>query len=184
MAKEIWKDIKGYEGLYQVSSLGRVKSLSRKTTKGKILKQTRFRNYLGVILSKNNIKKVRNVHRLVAETFIPNPNNYPQVNHKDENPRNNSVSNLEWCTSSYNINYGNRNNKVSSKLGKRVLCIETGIIYNSTMDAISALRGFNNYTQGHIADCCRGVRNKAFGYHWKYLEKDNKEILWIIIILD
>lgn len=129
MNKEIWKDIEGYEGLYQVSNLGNVKSLDRKYNgsnqfgskfigikKGKTLKKQLKRNYYCVALIKKTKAKYFLIHRLVAQAFIPNPNNYPQVNHIDENKHNNCVDNLEWCTSSYNINYGNRNIKVANKL--------------------------------------------------------------------
>lgn len=123
---EEWKDISGYEGVYQVSSLGRVKSCERKV-------RVSHRGYSGFRLCKEKIMnpiinnrgyyyfKLRNnqqyktvlAHRLVAETFIQNPNNLPCVNHKDENPQNNCVNNLEWCTYEYNDNYGNRNQKIS-----------------------------------------------------------------------
>ena len=113
--KEMWKDIPGYEGLYQVSNLGEVRGLKHKgSNKVKTLKQaTNKRGYKRVNLSKNGKKKNYLVHRLVAMTFIPNPDNLPQVNHKDENPSNNNVNNLEWCTSKYNINYGTRNERTS-----------------------------------------------------------------------
>ena len=115
--EEIWKDIEGYEGLYQVSNLGRVKSFPRKgthTTKERILKLTKSnKNYVIVILKNNYIQKAKSVHRLVAEAFIPNPNNLPQVNHKDENKLNNKVDNLEWCDNIYNCNYGTRNKRLS-----------------------------------------------------------------------
>lgn len=111
---EIWKDIEGYEGLYQVSNEGRVKSFW--SGKEKILKQHNCKGYLEVGLYKKEDKqKYKLIHRLVAETFIPNPNNLPQINHKDENKTNNSVDNLEWCSRSYNINYGSRNEKVGKK---------------------------------------------------------------------
>ena len=121
MEEEVWKDVVGYEGLYQVSNLGRVKSLGfDKWHKGRILKQSfdSKRNYLFVGLHKDGKIKQKNVHRLVAETFIPNPDNLPCVNHKDEDKTNNFVfvnkdgsvdlnkSNLEWCTVAYNTNYG------------------------------------------------------------------------------
>ena len=110
---EVWKDIKGYEGKYQVSNLGRVKSLPKYTyprgypqlRKEKIMKPSyvgKDRNYLALKL---NDGKQYKVHRLVAEAFIPNPDNLPMVNHKDENPTNNCVDNLEWCTNSYNVKY-------------------------------------------------------------------------------
>ncbi len=111
--KEIWKDIEGYEGLYQVSNLGDVRSLKYAGgNKVKILKQGNVNGYKRVSLHKNNKQKNYFVHRLVAMTFIPNPNNLPLVNHKDENKTNNSVDNLEWCTQKYNINYGSAIKKV------------------------------------------------------------------------
>ena len=110
--QEIWKDIKNYEGCYQVSNLGRVRSLTRKVntyngvriTKGKLLKPLKTnRNYLRVCLKKNQKGKYVSIHRLVATAFIPNPNNYNVINHIDSNTYNNSVNNLEWCTQSHNI---------------------------------------------------------------------------------
>ena len=102
MSEEIWKDIKGYEGVYQVSNLCKVRSLQY--NKQKILKiGYTNKGYGSINLCKNGKISHRNVHRLVAETFIPNPNKYFCVNHKDENPRNNNVDNLEWCTGLQNI---------------------------------------------------------------------------------
>lgn len=111
---EEWRDIVGYEGLYQVSNLGRIKSLGNdKTKKEKILKPQLYKNgYYRIWLYKNGNKKRYLVHRLVALAFIPNSNNLPCVNHKDEDKSNNSVENLEWCSVSYNINFGNRNKLV------------------------------------------------------------------------
>ena len=112
---EEWRDIKGYEGLYQVSSLGRVKSLNyNHTKKEKVLdfKPNKY-GYKVTYLYNNNERKPYSVHRLVAEAFIPNPNNYKEVNHKDENKSNNCVDNLEWCTAKYNSNYGTRNKRIS-----------------------------------------------------------------------
>ena len=120
--KEIWKDIKGYEKLYQVSNLGnvrRIKFINNRTQKDKIkmLKLIKDKKgYLKINLWKNNKSKMFLVHRIVAETFILNPNNLPQVNHKDENKSNNCVENLEWCSQKYNNNYGNRLNNIRKKL--------------------------------------------------------------------
>lgn len=124
--KEIWKDVKNYEGLYQVSNLGNVKVLDRIVNsaiknntkvkrKGRMLKQYIKQGYPQVTLTLNNKRKYCNVHRLVAEAFIPNPNNLPQINHIDENKLNNNVDNLEWCTAKYNCNYGTRNSRIYNK---------------------------------------------------------------------
>jgi len=107
---EVWVDIEGYEGQYQVSNTGYVKSVKR----NRILKATNVHGYLQISLSDHGQIKKRLIHRLVAETFIPNLENFPQVNHKDENTMNNSVENLEWCTVKYNNNYGSRNSRISS----------------------------------------------------------------------
>ena len=116
MTKEIWKDIQGYEGLYQISNLGRIKSLERmiitsnnitKKISEKILKPCLRKNgYYSIVLQKNNKSKYYTIHRLVAKEFIPNPNNLPQVNHKDGNKLNNNINNLEWCTNSDNTQHG------------------------------------------------------------------------------
>lgn len=106
---EEWKDVPNYEGLYQVSNLGRIKSLRDKNGKAREkilkLKLSKF-GYYQICLCKNGKQKWYFVHRLVALAFIPNPNNLPQINHIDENKTNNYVENLEWCTSKYNSNYG------------------------------------------------------------------------------
>lgn len=125
---EEWRDIKGYEGLYQVSNEGRVKSLERDWTVGKggnrhkdetIMKlQKSPRGYYRLTLTKDGIETYKLVHRLVAEAFIENPNGYPYINHKDENPSNNSVENLEWCTPFYNNTYNDRHLKAAPKISK------------------------------------------------------------------
>ena len=113
--KEIFKDIEEYEGLYQISNLGRVKSL--KYGKERILKPAKDKKgYLYVCLYKQGKMKIYRVHRLVAQAFIPNPNNLPQVNHKDEDKTNNASSNLEFCDAKYNNNYGNHNKKMGEKI--------------------------------------------------------------------
>lgn len=115
--QEVWKDIDEYKGLYQISNLGRVKSLKKYAGKSlreeKILKTYKDKDgYIKVILCKNNKTRFLSIHRLLAEAFIPNPENLPQINHKDENKENNDIDNLEWCTCKYNINYGSRNERM------------------------------------------------------------------------
>ena len=112
LANEEWRAISGYEGLYEVSNLGRVKSLPRgkqwpyRRTHNNIRSFKYINRYPSVNLSKKGMAKFHFVHRLVAMAFIPNPNNYPFVNHEDESRNNNRVENLEWCTHKYNVNYG------------------------------------------------------------------------------
>ena len=128
LPKQIWKDIAGYEGLYQVSNTGKVRSLDRVITykngrqvfyKSKILKQYLGKDgYMYVHLYKDKKNKRCVVHRLVVQAFLENPNNWPQVNHKDENKTNNAVCNLEWCTAKYNSNYGTRRERLSQSFKK------------------------------------------------------------------
>lgn len=107
--QEIWKDIPNYENLYQISNRGRVKSLHNRHKNKKYLKPCpTSKGYMSVSLCKNHTQKSFHIHRLVAENFIPNPNNYPCINHIDENKENNDISNLEWCTYQYNNTYGHR----------------------------------------------------------------------------
>ena len=183
LPKQIWKDIQGYEGLYQVSNTGRVRSLNYKRTgKTKILKQnTTKRGYKRVTLCKKGEKPYPYyVHRLVAQAFIQNPNNLPQVNHKDEDKQNNTVWNLEYCTQKYNNNYGTHNEKMSkTKMGqhaglnnrnlKKVKCIELDLIFNSVADANEYLD--KPRQNDNIRACARGEQKTAWKYHWIYIEK-------------
>ena len=109
---EEWRPVVGYEGLYEVSNTGQVRSLDRfyyRLHKGKVLSPTKDRyGYLTVTLNCNGKSKTIKIHRLVAQAFLPNPDNLPQVNHKDEDKTNNNVTNLEWCTAKYNVNFGTR----------------------------------------------------------------------------
>lgn len=121
--------------------------------------------YLKVSLWKDGKSTTKPIHRLVAETFIPNPNNFSQVNHKDENKLNNSVENLEWCSEDYNTNYGTRNQRIAISKGKPVLCIETGIIYPSTMEASRQTRiPFQS-----IWKVCKNINYQAGGFHWQFI---------------
>ena len=130
---EIWNDIRDYEGLYQVSTHGKVRSLDRIDSrghrrKGRILKYANRRGYRGVILCKDGITKTFSVHRLVALHFIDNEHGYPEVNHIDENKENNKMDNLEWCNGHYNNNYGTRNYRSMISQSKKVICIDSGEI--------------------------------------------------------
>lgn len=164
--KEIYKpvNIKGFEGLYEVSNVGLVRSVRS----GRILKQRLNRNgYCQVDLCKDGAQKTFRVHRLVAQAFIPNPNNLPEVNHKDECKTNNRIDNLEWCSSSYNKNYGTRNERIAKANSMVVEQLDdNGIVlatYPSTMQ-IERVLGFLN---GAISLACRkGL--KRYGYYWRY----------------
>lgn len=159
---EIFKEIEGYEN-YQVSNYGSVKSLGNgKTRKEKVLKPfNTTKGYLQVELSKQGKRKNYYVHRLVAQAFLQNPNNYEEVNHKDEDKTNNHVTNLEWCDRKYNINYGTLKEKIS----KQVLCVETGVVYPSTMEVQRQL----GFAQTNISKCCNGKLKQAYGYTWRYV---------------
>lgn len=177
--QEVWKDIiiekngvlYDYTGLYQVSNLGRVRSLkTNKTMKFGSGKG----GYLRVGLHKNKKQEWYSVHRLVATAFVPNPNNLPEVNHLDENTSNNHVDNLEWCTRKENNDYGTRNERVGKVLSKtrkgsnnpkakKVVCVETGQIFNCVKEA-------KQLYKGDISACARGKQKTAGGYHWQYVD--------------
>ena len=169
---EIWKDYKDYEGLYQASNLGRLRSLDRwvksksgsvRFCKGKILKLcTDKYGYLKVGLWKNNKVKTYYVHHLVAEVFLPNPNNYKEVNHKDEDKTNNSVENLEWCSAKYNSNYGTRNERMSKSLTNNIYTSRKVDVYDLDMNFIETLPSSKEcgrkYKVHHsnVRNCCNG----------------------------
>lgn len=190
--EEIWQDIKNYEGLYQVSNLGRVKSLERTTIgkkhgthkiKEKILKDGKCGKYKIIVLSKNAKSKTLYIHRLVAMAFIDNPKKYSEINHKDGNTINNIVDNLEWCNRSYNI-------KHSYRILKRKINADGIIKFNEshkrkvnqydlkgnfikTWNSISEAEKFlNKKNTGKISSCCKHTpgRKTAFGYKWEYAD--------------
>lgn len=171
---EIWRDIEGYENLYQVSNLGRVKALGNGicNSKEKIIKPSNSRGYLHVNLCKEGKIKTHLIHRLVAQVFIKNPENLPQVNHKDEDKSNNRVDNLEWCSAKYNTNYGSRTKRATESntnhpnMSKKVLCVETGKIYPSTHQIEREL----GFYQQNIVLCCKGKCKHAYGYTWRYID--------------
>ena len=187
---EEWRDIKGYEGKYQVSNLGRVKSLNyHRENREEILSNVPDKyGYLIVSLCKNGKELAFKIHRLVALHFIENPNNYPQINHKDENKQNNRADNLEWCTAKYNNNYGTRTQRQSEKLkgkhrtedtknkisntrkdkglakgsknpaSRKIKCITTDKEFNCIREAGEYYKLTDSQVR-HITNCCRGKRN-------------------------
>lgn len=184
METEIWKEIKGYEGMFAVSNLGRVKSLARRVSNHtgfinkpeRILKPIKdIKGYLRVYLSKNNKNKFTPIHRLVSFAFIPNPENKPQVNHIDGNKQNNHVENLEWCTNRENsihaIRMGlNDHSKYESGRPKRKvnqIDISTGKIIKTFNSIADASREFKT---SNIGECCRGKygRKTVCGYKWEF----------------
>lgn len=174
MKKEYWRDIVGYEGLYQVSNWGRVRSLARNGTKGKILKpRLRSDGYLQVSLCKDGKQLNKKVHRLVAEAFLDNPNNLPEVNHLSEDKTDNRVQNLCWVSSKANCNWATRNERISKSMKNRknsttiVQCYLDGsvIMEWTSANEIERQLGFKHR---YIGACCRGERNRAYGYIWQY----------------
>lgn len=185
---EVWKDVVGYEGSYEISSFGRVRTISRfvpachksrQFIQGRIICPNRFpKGYLGCTLYKNGSQKLRYIHRLVAEAFIPNPQNLPQVNHKDENKSNNRVDNLEWCTQEYNTNYGTCTQRISNvhkalQKGRRVVqidkCSQT-IIATYPNSAIAMEQ--TGIDASAINKVClnRPKFKTAGGYIWRYAD--------------
>ena len=182
---EIWKTviIKGetYDN-YQVSNLGRLMSLNyRGTGRAELMNPGKLKDgYLIVVLTKDRKRHTYTVHRLIAETFLPNPNNLPEVNHKDENKENNFVGtpendykdgNLEWCDSKDNCNYGTRNERIAKAKSKPVLQFTlTGEFIREWPSTMECKR--NGFNQGNISSCCLGERKSADGYIWKYKDKE------------
>ena len=180
MIKEVWKNISEFPN-YQVSSLGRVRNITtRKVLKG----VDNGMGYLQVIIFKAGKGYTRKIHRLVAESFLENPENLPEINHRDEDKANNAVSNLEWCSHEYNINYGTRNDRTGkansiallgkqNSLGKKnaakpVKCMETGEIFKSARDAA---RKYNLSLDSVCNAANPNHRQKTSGgFTWKYLE--------------
>ena len=166
-SKEQWKTIKDFPGYY-VSDKGRVLGIS-----GRIMKPTapgKNWKYYSVCLKRDGKDYRRTIHRLVAESFLPNPNNLPQVNHKDENKLNNIVENLEWCSARYNNNYGNNmrsgREKVSIARSKPVeMVMENGVKLFSSIREAARLTGLNRLC---ISRACNGKGKTAGGFAWRY----------------
>lgn len=188
----IWHDIKGYEGVYQVSDSGAVRSLDRIITssngrklhyKGHILAQSKnSKGYRQVQLNSHGKFQSFRIHRLVAEAFIPNPKNLPQVNHKDEDKGNNHVNNLEWCDNLYNCRYGTKSKRQAEKMRGKVMPFR-GLPREDLWKAVvSTDENGNERTyasldiavketgakKGNIVKACRGIRKHAGGLKWRY----------------
>ena len=175
--REIWEDIPGYEGMYQVSNIGNVRSMNYKGH-GEVKNLTPKCNNCGrlwVDLWKNGTGKCHLVHRLVAIAFIPNPFNHPQINHLDENPKNNRVENLEWCTALHNVRYYNERHpdKLSAPRGpnKNIKPVNqisiTGEIVKTWASSREVMRELG-WSDWSISECCRGNRKTAYGFRWQY----------------
>lgn len=159
---EYAREVKGYNGLYKVTRDGAVFA----TENNRILRKDISRaGYYTVSLSMSGVKKRKFVHRLVAEAFIPNPDNLPVINHKDENKLNNHVSNLEWCTQKYNVTYGSAYERRMKKICKPIVCVETGETFSSVKSASEKI----GVCKLQISHCLRGKAKIAAGFHWKYL---------------
>lgn len=188
--KEIWKDIDGFENIYQVSNLGRVCSKTRRQGNryylGKILKPSdNGHGYLHITLANRGKRYQRYLHRLVAQAFLPNPYNYPEINHKDENTKNNQVNNLEWCTAKYNSNYKNHGLHVSqgskNSIQKHIACIQNGMktakpVIQLTLDgqivkywaSMGQAAKQGKFRRRNIRRCCEGEFKQYKGYKWQY----------------
>ena len=187
--KEIWKDIEGYEGRYQVSNFGNVKSLNYKHTgEEKIMQSCKDKiGYLHIKLFMNGKPKMYKVHRLVAQAFISNLENKPQVNHIDGDKTNNRVTNLEWTTQEENMRHAYKNGlkvqteEIKKKIGlsrlgkykgrnsyncKKVKCVSTGEVFYSLNEAGEKY----NISPSSITECCRGRHKTAKGLKWEYVE--------------
>ena len=190
---EEWRDVKGFEGYYQVSNTGKVKSIGRYVKrngrpvfrKGRILKPgVDGCGYFEVCLSKNGVHKTTHIHRLAAEAFLPNPNNLPCVNHKDEDKKNNFVcvndngfvdpskSNLEWCTQEYNINFGTARKRAAEKKSKPIIQYDkNGNFINEWVSARLVERELGIRNQ-NICKCLKGKLKSAGNYVWRYYEEN------------
>lgn len=183
MRKEIWKNIKGFENIYQISNYGNIKNIKKNILiKPFISKKTK---YYQIDLCKNGHKKRYSIHRLVAQAFISNPNNFPQVNHKDENKQNNRYDNLEWCTAKYNSNYGTCKQRIGIKSSQKKHTYETKQKISKALSKPIIQYSKNNtfikewgsayevqrklrISKSNVNECCNNKRKSAGNYIWKF----------------
>ena len=178
--KEVWKDIEGVEGIYQVSNFGNVLSLNYKNHgySRQLVPKCNNSGRLWVELFKEGKRKPMLIHRLVAMAFIPNPNKFEQINHKDENAKNNRVENLEWCTQKYNIQYyldrhpGKPKVNYSSNYKKRMSLkvnqyTREGKLIKTWENSrqVAVEKGWSDWS---VSECCRNKRKSAYGFIWQY----------------
>lgn len=165
--KEIWKDIPNYEGIYQVSNLGNIRKIWK--TKTTLCKPSYdSHKYKQIVLTKDKKRKSYKVHRLVALAFIPNPNDYSEINHIDENKQNNNVKNLEWCSRIYNCNYGDRNYRCTRHRLRRIQQYDMQNNLVGEYQSLQEAEKITNINYQSISCCCRKIQNTAGGYIWKY----------------
>lgn len=168
---EKWIDIKGYEGKYQISNLGNVRSLDREDRFGRRIKgmqisqQVQKNGYMFVKLRSDGTQKTFRVHRLVAEAFCNNPNNFPEVNHLDEDKRNNRADNLEWCTRSYNNSYGSGLSERKTKCSHQCVQMKDGEIIARFPSLIEASRR-TGIPFSNIQRCVCGRQKSSRGFEW------------------
>lgn len=160
---ENWIDLKGYEKFYEISNFGNIRNYKTKKKRKTYINNS---GYVCIILYKNGKRKNYLIHRLVAENFLQNIDNYNEVNHKDEDKLNNKASNLEWCSHKQNCNFGSRNIRSIEKISRKIICIETNEIFLNATE-IKKKYGYDNSL---IHKCCKGQCKQAYGYHWKYKE--------------
>lgn len=202
--KEVWKPVRNYEGLYEVSNMGRVKSLNyRHTGKERILKTRKNRSgYVTVNLYQEGKMKTCTIHKLVGQEFLENPMGYTELNHLDEDKENNRADNLEFCSRSYNINHGTRNKRVAEKvseklrgrkqteehikkraekmtnnpkLSKPVICINKVSGLIVEFPSLCEASRQTGISLSHIWECCKGRRKSAGGHIFFYADDDDNE---------
>ena len=166
-----WREVYGFDILYEVSNKGQIRTKHH----GKYGYQNEYvylkptdngKGYLRVNLKTGNKQRTVYVHILVAQAFVPNPEGYKEINHKDENKQNNNADNLEWCDHLYNCNYGTRNERSGIKRRIKVQCVETNVIFESLEEAANEM----NVCKSAIVNCLKGRSKSCGGYTWRYAD--------------